>query len=163
MRGLWPVAWVPPDRHRSSACDTGRSALVATLIFSSPPGSAPRYLNPGQCRSPGLRSRPPGAQSDWPVKGLGRDLGRNPPGPPPLCGGRVGGQRPVELVSRADVQFHEHLAKVVLDRARADEEACCDLRVRQSVAGKLCDLYLLCGELGTCIGGAGTHGLAGRE
>jgi hypothetical protein len=42
-------------------------------------------------------------------------------------------------------ELAEHLGKMPLDRARADEELCPDLCVRKAVAGEAGDLSFLCG------------------
>src|SRR3954454_20142408 len=54
---------------------------------------------------------------------------RRPAGP--SGGFWVGGERVVELVARVDLELREHLVQVVLDRARADEQARADLGVRE--------------------------------
>ena len=103
-------------------------------------------------------SRPPPAQSGWPAAGQSaRWSGR-------LGGLRVAGQRADELIARADVELREHLAQVVLDRARADEEPRADLRVRESVACQLGDLRLLrASARRACLGVRARDGLAGGE
>jgi hypothetical protein len=45
-------------------------------------------------------------------------------------GGRETGQDAVELAARGDAEFGEHLAQVVLDGVRADEEPGADLEIR---------------------------------
>jgi hypothetical protein len=52
-------------------------------------------------------------------------------------GGRTAGQDAAQLVARADLELDEHLAQVVLDGARADEQPGADLLVREPVAGEL--------------------------
>src|SRR5580658_1516895 len=49
---------------------------------------------------------------------------------------RAGGQYPVELAAGADAELGEHVAEVVLGRARADEQPGADLRVGQPVPGQ---------------------------
>src|SRR3954471_23245435 len=48
-----------------------------------------------------------------------------------------------ELPARADVELAEHLAQVVLDRPRTDEQLRTDLRVRVPLGGQPGDLRLL--------------------
>src|SRR4051812_42376539 len=62
-------------------------------------------------------------------------------------GVRLLGKRQGELGARADVELVEDLVKVVLDRARTDEQACADLGVREAVTGESCNLGLLSGEV----------------
>src|SRR3954470_6910559 len=57
------------------------------------------------------------------------------------------GEDAVELRARLDAELGEHLAQVVLNRARADEHAGGDLGVGQAVARHPRDQCLLCGEL----------------
>src|SRR5262245_33303698 len=68
-----------------------------------------------------------------------------------------------KLSAVVDVELAEHLAQVVLDRARAEEELGADLRVGVPVAHQPCDLDLL-GRQGVArvIGDSG-HGLASGE
>ena len=54
---------------------------------------------------------------------------------PGACGAAVLGQRRSELPARGDAEFGEHVARVPLDGARADEQLRADLRVRQALAG----------------------------
>src|SRR3954462_15402925 len=58
---------------------------------------------------------------------------------------RVGnsGERAAQLLAGADLELGEHLAQVVLDGARADEQLGADLRVRLPVARHAGDLRLL--------------------
>ena len=67
-----------------------------------------------------------------------------------------------ELLARGDVELREHLAQVVLDRTRTDEEPRPDLGVREPVAGELRDLSFLPGQLCRCLRGARADGLTGR-
>jgi hypothetical protein len=60
---------------------------------------------------------------------------------------RAGGQRPLELAARGDVELVEHLTQVVGNRVLADEQPLADLRVRETGAGEARDLRLLDGEL----------------
>src|SRR5579862_429906 len=60
--------------------------------------------------------------------------------------GLIAGKHPLELGAGVDAELEEHLAQVVLDRARADEELGADLGIRQSVMRQPCDLGLLCGQ-----------------
>ena len=63
---------------------------------------------------------------------------------------------------RGDVELGEHLGQVALDRARAEEQPGCDLRVRQAVTGQPGDLCLLRGQLTISHGHrAPAGGLAG--
>src|SRR4051794_37743070 len=85
-----------------------------------------------------------------------------------LAGGRRRRRLPVvrcraELFARVDPELREHPAQVPLDRARADEELCADLRVRAALGGEACDLGLLRGEPVTGVGRALAHRLAGRH
>ena len=57
------------------------------------------------------------------------------------------GQDTIELAARLDAELGEHFAQVVLDGARADEQADADLRIGQAVAGHPRDLGLLRREL----------------
>src|SRR6266566_10071140 len=54
--------------------------------------------------------------------------------------GRVAGKHPLELGAGVDAELEEHLAQVVLDRARADEQLGADLGIRQSAVGEARDL-----------------------
>src|SRR5215218_9918540 len=76
---------------------------------------------------------------------------------------RLGGQRLLELAAGAEPERREHLVKVVLDGARADEQPRADLRIRQALASEPRDLRLLGRELVTGLGGALAGGLAGRQ
>src|SRR4051812_14258546 len=78
---------------------------------------------------------------------------------------RVGnsGERAAQLLAGADVELGEHLAKVVLDGARADEQLGADLRVRLPVARHAGDLGLLGCEDVAGLHGATGRGLAGRQ
>jgi hypothetical protein len=67
----------------------------------------------------------------------------------------------VELAARADAELGEHLAQVVLDRARADEQPGADFRVGQPIQGQPRDLGLLGGQLYGALDGALAGGLAG--
>jgi hypothetical protein len=62
----------------------------------------------------------------------------------------AGRQCPLQLAARGDTQLREHLAQVVLDRARADEQPGTDLRVGQAAPGQPRDLGLL---LRQCVAG----------
>ena len=46
-----------------------------------------------------------------------------------------------QLTSRRDAELDEDLAEVPLDRPRAEEQPCPDLRVGQPVAGQECDFH----------------------
>src|SRR6185295_14895143 len=123
----------------------------------TPPSAGPRQWRGGitqwlECVPGGLRSRPPGAQSDWLVA-VERALG----------GLRIVGQNGVQLIARVDVQLREHLAQVILDGARAYEQPGGDVGVREPAAGELRDLGLLRCELVAGIGRAGPNRRAGRE
>ena len=48
-----------------------------------------------------------------------------------------------ELRPRGDPELLEHVAEVALDRLRADDEAGCDLLVRQPLHDERCDAFLL--------------------
>ena len=76
-------------------------------------------------------------------------------------GGRAGRQDAMELAAGADGELGEHLAQVVLDRARADEQPGADLGVGQAVAGQPRDLCFLGGQLDAGLHGALAGGLAG--
>ena len=94
------------------------------------------------------------------VRSWGMPPAREPCSPPPV-GQPVASRWPVEPRRRGarsanaswswrrefDVQLREHVAEVVLDRARADEQPRTDLGIREPVAGELCDLQLWSGEL----------------
>src|ERR1700730_13536693 len=56
--------------------------------------------------------------------------------------GRVAGKDPIELGAGVDAELEEDLAQVVLDRARADEQLCADLGIREAVVGEPCNLGL---------------------
>src|SRR3954451_21529285 len=58
-------------------------------------------------------------------------------------GRSTGRQRRPELAARADAELFEHLAQVILHRARADEQLGPDLGVRAPVSGEPGDLGLL--------------------
>jgi hypothetical protein len=60
--------------------------------------------------------------------------------------GAATAERAAELLAGANVELGEHLAQVVLDSARADEQLGADLRVRLSLGGEPRDLRLLGGE-----------------
>ena len=66
----------------------------------------------------------------------------------------------LELVAGADIELSVHLAQVVFDCPRAEEQAGGDLRVRKAAAGQPGDLGLLGGERVACFGGALAGGLA---
>src|SRR5215217_407731 len=67
----------------------------------------------------------------------------------------VGGRkRSRELSAGSDPELGEYVVQVPLDGAWAEEEAGADLGVRETVAGELGDLALLCGQVVTCLGGA---------
>ena len=73
----------------------------------------------------------------------------------------VVGQDAMELAARADADLGEHLAQVVLDRARADEQPGADLRVREPIPGQPRDLDLLGGQLHGALDSALPGDLAG--
>jgi hypothetical protein len=64
---------------------------------------------------------------------------------------RVPGQGMPEFAARADLELGEHLAEVVLDGARAEEQPGCDLRVGQPVPGEPGYLGLLGGQFVTSV------------
>src|SRR5438105_4147271 len=99
----------------------------------------------------------------WPVVAGSTPTGTGRRGLKRRDGGRVTGQDAVELAARADVELHEDLAQVVLDRARADEQPGADLRIREPVAGEPRDLGLLGGELVARLDGAFAGRLAGGQ
>src|SRR5918992_5706918 len=66
----------------------------------------------------------------------------------------LAGRNAAELVARGDVELQEDLAQVVLHRARADEELCADLRVRETVLREPGDLRLLGREHAARVVGA---------
>jgi hypothetical protein len=55
----------------------------------------------------------------------------------PLCLSSFGWEYAPELIARRDLELHEHLVQVVLDRPRADEKLRANLGVRVALAGKL--------------------------
>src|SRR6266542_3644306 len=61
--------------------------------------------------------------------------------------GGVARKHPIELGAGADAELEEHLAQVVLDRARADEQLGADLGSRESVVREPGDLGLLGGQV----------------
>jgi DNA-binding CsgD family transcriptional regulator len=67
-----------------------------------------------------------------------------------------------ELAARANAQLGEDLAEVVLGCARADEQAGCDLGIRQPVPGQPRDLALLSRQLDSGFDGALAGGHPGR-
>ena len=67
-----------------------------------------------------------------------------------------------QLPARADAELGEHLAQVVLDGARADEQLRADLRVRLPVGGEAGDLRLLRRQGVGAVAGGAADGLAGR-
>src|SRR4051812_8635756 len=73
------------------------------------------------------------------------------------------GECPAERLARADVELLEHLAQVVLDRARADEQLGADLRVGVPLAGEIGDLRLLGREDVARLARPSAHRLAGRQ
>ena len=75
----------------------------------------------------------------------------------------MSGSARTEVSSRADPQLREHLAQVVLDGARADEQLAADLRVGVPLRGEPGDLRLLCGEHVARLDGAFARRLAGGE
>src|SRR5689334_14282974 len=72
-------------------------------------------------------------------------------------------QRCSQLLARPDVELGEHLAQVVFDRTRADEELGADLGVRASVDGQARDLRLLRRQLVERLDCPLAHALAGRD
>src|SRR5215204_2562082 len=72
------------------------------------------------------------------------------------------GQCSREVPPRPDPKLDEHLAQVPLDRARAEEEPCPDLGVRQAVASQPSDLPLLLGQVVARLDAALAHRLARR-
>src|SRR4051812_3556086 len=78
---------------------------------------------------------------------------------------RVGnsGERAAQLLAGADLELGEHLAQVVLDGARADEQLGADLRVRLPVARHPGDLGLLGREDVAGLHGPPGRGLAGGQ
>src|SRR3954470_11822762 len=78
---------------------------------------------------------------------------------------RVGNyaKRNTKLLPGADVQLGEHLAQVIFDSARADEELGGDLRVRLPVARHPGDLRLLGRQGVACLLDASAGGFAGSE
>ena len=69
---------------------------------------------------------------------------------------------PDQLRARGDAELREHLAQVVLDRLRADEQLRGDALVGGALADQPRDLQLLRGELGQRADVALAGGLAGR-
>src|SRR6478735_9031302 len=72
-------------------------------------------------------------------------------------------QRAAEFPARAAVELGIHLAQVVLDGARADEELRADLRVRLTFARQTGDLRLLRGQIVVGVDAATARGLAGGQ
>src|SRR4051794_1371088 len=70
------------------------------------------------------------------------------------------GKRRGELPARADVELAEHLAQVVLDRPRTDEQLRTDLRVRMPLGGQPGDLRLLRRQQVPRLRREPAHGLA---
>ena len=64
-----------------------------------------------------------------------------------LGGNRLAERHLGELGPRVDVQLHEHLTQVIIDRAWAEEQLSSDLRVGFPGGHKACDLQLLGREL----------------
>src|SRR4051812_35585073 len=81
----------------------------------------------------------------------------------PSCGGWLGRQRVLELMTRADPQLGEDLVQVVLHGAAADEQPRSDVRVRDAVASESCDLGLLNSEVIPGLNGAFADPLAGGQ
>src|SRR5215467_8603656 len=72
-------------------------------------------------------------------------------------------QRGRELSAGAHAELCEHLAQVVLDGSRTDEELACDLRVRVSIGSQPYDLALLGGENVAGLNRSLAHHLSGRQ
>jgi hypothetical protein len=70
-------------------------------------------------------------------------------------------KRPTQLLAGADVELEEHLAQVVLDGPRADEQLRTDLGVGMALGCETGDLRLLSGELFARLERTFTDGLAG--
>src|SRR5438132_7186180 len=68
-----------------------------------------------------------------------------------------------EFLAGADVKFREHLAQVVLDGARANEQLGAYLGVRLAICGESSDLRLLRGEGLACLVGSLARGFAGGQ
>src|SRR5438270_11816311 len=68
-----------------------------------------------------------------------------------------------EFFAGADVEFREHLAQVVLDGARAEEQPRADLWVRLPIGGQAGDLRFLGRQAVAGVGRALARGLAGGE
>src|SRR5947209_14605383 len=65
-----------------------------------------------------------------------------------------------EFLAGADIEFWEHLAQVVFDGARAEEQPRSDLWVRLPIGGQACNLLLLGRQVVAGVGRALAHGLA---
>src|SRR5216684_350056 len=68
--------------------------------------------------------------------------------------GRVAGKHPIELGAGVDAELEKHLAQVVLDRARADEQLGADLGIREPAVREPRDLGLLRGEVAAVLDAA---------
>src|SRR3954447_18123987 len=66
----------------------------------------------------------------------------------------------MELSTGADAELREDVAQMPLDGSGADEQLCADLRVRQTVAGKACDVGFLWGQVVAGLDAAWPHGCA---
>src|SRR4051794_15654381 len=73
------------------------------------------------------------------------------------------GQLVAQLHAGADAELREHLVKVPLDRARAEEELRADLLICLPSRGEPRDLLLLRGELAACVVTPFAHLLPGCE
>src|SRR4051794_33374252 len=71
------------------------------------------------------------------------------------------GHRAAQLLARADAELREHLAQVVLDRARADEQLGPDFGIGQPARRQSGDLRFLRGEQGEGVGAVSAGVLAG--
>src|SRR5918999_6313940 len=79
------------------------------------------------------------------------------------CPGRPGSAEvPGQLGSRADAEPYENVPQMMLDRARADDQACRDLLVRRTFGGEPRDLQLLGGQLLGGLRCGVLDGLSGR-
>src|SRR5215217_6850061 len=72
-------------------------------------------------------------------------------------------ERVAKVLAGADTELAEHLAQVVLDRTRADEQLGADLGVRIPVGGEARDLRLLVRQHVARFARQPAHALAGGE
>src|SRR5580658_2592800 len=128
--------------------------------------SLPRSSRSGDCVPAivswaGPRAPPPAGRAtgqDWPGGGWTRT--RLPGALAGRGGIPAGGQCSVQLAAGGNGELGEHVAEVILGRARADEQPGADLRIRQAVPGQPRHLSLLGGQR---TGPDGTGGRSGAR